>query len=178
MGDHQGTVNLGPFVGVDLNLWSNVYIAVIEPTDTDVKWIKPNQAHGNNVSQWHQWRCAHGNNVRITRVSAVNSPTCNWRLLTTVSLDKVSRIKNCKTVDNFQETALHKSFHYQYITFNTWNSSYIMLPFANSAGKSRLRWRHIVRWTRSQLCNNNSKHSCFQRLQPATSCSISRLHYM
>jgi len=41
MVDHQGrlgAVNLDPFVGMDLNLWPTVYIAVI--VLADVKWIK------------------------------------------------------------------------------------------------------------------------------------------
>jgi len=44
MGDHQrrlDAVNLGLFVGVDLNLWPTVYITVIVHADTDQKWIKP-----------------------------------------------------------------------------------------------------------------------------------------
>jgi len=44
MGDHQekpDVVNLGPFVGVNLNLWLTFYVAVIV-ADADVKWIKPN----------------------------------------------------------------------------------------------------------------------------------------
>jgi len=43
MGDHQGrpgAVNLGPFVGVDLNMWQTVYSRYC--AYTDVKWI--NQA--------------------------------------------------------------------------------------------------------------------------------------
>jgi len=45
LGDHQGrlgAVILGPFVGVDLNLWPTVYSRY--RADTDVERIKPNQA--------------------------------------------------------------------------------------------------------------------------------------
>jgi len=47
MGDHQerpGAVNLGPFVGVNLNLWPTDYMAVIVLTPGDVKWIKPKRS--------------------------------------------------------------------------------------------------------------------------------------
>jgi len=50
MGDHQGlrlgAVNLGPFVGVDLNLWPAVYIAIIVLTRA-----------GNKSNQTNLWKC-------------------------------------------------------------------------------------------------------------------------
>jgi len=53
MGDRQGrlsTVNLCPFVDVDLNLWPTVRLYSRHRADMDVKWTKKN-------IMWHSWIC-------------------------------------------------------------------------------------------------------------------------
>jgi len=57
MGDHEGrprAVNLCPFVGLELNLWPTVYIAVIVLTRI---WSDSNKAIKNGITTWNVLIC-------------------------------------------------------------------------------------------------------------------------
>jgi len=84
LGDHQerpGALNLYPFLGVVtvvLNWWTVVCRSIafiVLSVDTDVKWMKPNSAHGSMTRCYNLWWNAieHG----IALVHLVDEPEIN-----------------------------------------------------------------------------------------------------